>query len=317
MLRVFSDARCLGHAAPRGYPESPARLAGILAEIRRRGWEIAEPGPHPAARAAVESLHDPDYVRRFEEAARRGDGLLDSADNPLSRGTWDAAWAAADAALHAADWVAGGENRTAFAAARPPGHHAEHATAMGFCFFGNAALAAERLRREHGFERVAVFDFDVHHGNGTQHLFEERPDILYASVHQYPFYPGTGAATERGRGAGLGATVNVPLPAGTGDDGYRLAFEERILPALREFGPGALVVSAGFDAWQRDPLGGMRVTEEGFRDWGRRLGEFAGEVCGGRVVAILEGGYDLRALPGLAAGHLAALSGAPAASAPD
>jgi acetoin utilization deacetylase AcuC-like enzyme len=308
MLRVFSDARCLGHAAPRGYPESPARLSGILDEARRRGFEIAGAGGHPAARATVESLHDPGYVARFAEAAQRGDGLLDSADNPLSPGSWDAAWGAVDATLHAADWAAG-PGRRAFAAVRPPGHHAERDMAMGFCFFSNAGLAAQRLLTAHGLARVAIVDFDVHHGNGTQHLFEERADVFYLSLHQYPFYPGSGAASERGRGAGRGATLNVPLPAGTGDEGYRAAFEEQVLPALREFAPAALVVSAGFDAWARDPLGGMRVSEGGFRDWGSWLSDLASEVCEDRIVAVLEGGYDLQALPALAVGHLEALSG--------
>jgi acetoin utilization deacetylase AcuC-like enzyme len=308
MLRVFSDACCLGHAAPRGYPESPARLSGILAAARRRGLEVAEPGPHPAAREAVESLHDPGYVARFAEAVRRGDGLLDSADNPLSPGSWDAAWGAVDATLHAADWAAA-PGRRAFAAVRPPGHHAERDVAMGFCFFANAGLAAQRLLTTHRIERVAIVDFDVHHGNGTQHLFEERADVFYVSLHQYPFYPGTGGSSERGRGAGRGATLNVPLPAGTGDDGYRAAFEQQVLPAVREFAPGALVVSAGFDAWARDPLGGMRVSEAGFREWGSRLSDLAAEVCAGRVVAVLEGGYDLQALPDLAMEHLTALSG--------
>jgi acetoin utilization deacetylase AcuC-like enzyme len=183
---------------------------------------------------------------------------------------------------------------------------------MGFCFFNNAAVAAEHLRRRHGLERVAIFDFDVHHGNGTQHLFEERGDVFYASTHQFPFYPGTGAAGERGRGAGEGATLNVPLAAGTGDDGYRAAFDQ-VLPALAAFRPDALVLSAGFDAWQDDPLGGMRVSEAGFAEWGRRLGGLADEVCGGRVVALLEGGYDLAALARSAAAHAEELAGAPAA----
>jgi acetoin utilization deacetylase AcuC-like enzyme len=178
---------------------------------------------------------------------------------------------------------------------------------MGFCYLNNVAVAAEHLLRVHGCARVAVFDFDVHHGNGTQHLFEERSDVLYVSTHQYPFYPGTGAAGERGRGAGQGATVNVPLPAGTGDDGYRRALEEDVLPALRDFAPEVLLLSAGFDAWRRDPLGGMQVSEEGFAEWGRRLGELAAEVCSGRLMAVLEGGYDVDVLPRLVEVHLAAL----------
>ena len=311
MIRVFTDPACLGHQAPPGYPERPERLSGVLAHLRERGWPLAEEeGPsREAVRAAVTALHDEAYVARFERAAARGDSLLDSADNPLSEDTWEAAWGAAGATLAAADWVAAGNGRTAFAAVRPPGHHAERSIAMGFCFFNNAAVAAEHLRRRHGASRVAVFDFDVHHGNGTQHLFEERADVLYASTHQYPFYPGTGAADERGIGPGEGFTLNVPLSAGTGDERYGEVIREQVLPALRRFAPDVLILSAGFDAWQNDPLGGMRVTEEGFRAWGDWLRDLAAEVCEGRVLALLEGGYDLASLPRLVAANLEGLAG--------
>ena len=326
---MVTDSRCLGHEAPRGYPESRQRLSGILASLRYAGLEVVdlhvpvaagqEAGgqatggqeldrePAPQTLAAVTALHADGYVRRFRAAAARGDALLDSADNPLSPATWTAAWAAVEATLAAADWVAGGRDRVGFAAVRPPGHHAEAGTAMGFCFFDNVAVAAEHLRRRHGLSRVAIFDFDVHHGNGTQHLFEERPDVFYASTHQYPFYPGTGAADELGIGAGAGATLNVPLPAGTGDDGYAAAIEDRVLPALRRFAPDMLLLSAGFDAWKRDPLGGMAVSEQGFARWGEWLRRLASEVCGGRILAVLEGGYDLDALPKLVAAHLEGL----------
>ncbi|HET9208970.1 MAG TPA: histone deacetylase [Thermoanaerobaculia bacterium] len=315
MIRIFTDPSCLGHQAPPGYPERPERLSGVLDHLRERGWPFAseERPSQEAMREAVAALHDERYVARFERAAGRGDSLLDSADNPLSGGTWEAAWAAVGATLAAADWVAAdsGDNsgRTALAAVRPPGHHAERAVAMGFCFFNNAAVAAEHLRRRHGASRVAVFDFDVHHGNGTQHLFEERADVFYASTHQYPFYPGTGAADERGIDKGEGFTLNVPLPAGTGDERYGEVIREQVLPALRRFAPDVLILSAGFDAWQHDPLGGMRVTEEGFRSWGDWLRDLAAEVCGGRVLALLEGGYDLRSLPRLVEAHLEGLAG--------
>lgn len=304
-VRIFTEPRCLEHRAPRGYPESPDRLAGVMAHLAARGWPIADQGvSREVAEAAVAAVHDPAYVERFRRAAARGDALLDSADNPLSEGTWEAAWAAVSATLAAAEHAA--EGSYAFAAVRPPGHHAERALAMGFCFFNNVAVAAEHLRRK-GLERVAIFDFDVHHGNGTQHLFEERADIFYASTHQFPFYPGTGAAAETGRGPGLGATLNVPLAAGTGDEEYAAAFSERILPALAAFRPEVLVLSAGFDAWRGDPLGGMAVTEEGFASWGRQLAALADEVAGGRLLAVLEGGYDLRNLPLLVDGFLGGL----------
>ncbi|HEX5759989.1 MAG TPA: histone deacetylase, partial [Thermoanaerobaculia bacterium] len=265
--------------------------------------------PPPACREAVLRLHAAAYVERFGRAVERGDGLLDSADNPLSAGTWRAAWGAVAATLAAADWVAAAPGRRAFAAVRPPGHHAERATAMGFCFFNNVAVAAEHLRVRHGAARVAVFDFDVHHGNGTQHLFEPRADVFYASTHQYPFYPGTGAASERGTGAGEGFTLNVPLPAGSGDLDLQEAVRERVLPALRRFAPEVLLLSAGFDAWRGDPLGGLAVTERGFADWGLWLGELADEVAEGRVLAVLEGGYDLAHLPLLVEAHLRGLAG--------
>ena len=315
MIQIFTDPRCLDHRAPRGYPERPERLSGIVEHLRERGWPFAASPEEAAERSreaalqAVVDVHDEGYVGRLRRAAERGDSIIDSADNPLSAGTWEASWAAVETVLAAADWIAAGADRIAFAAVRPPGHHAERATAMGFCFFNNVAVAAEHLRRRHGAARVAIFDFDVHHGNGTQHLFEERADILYASTHQSPFYPGTGAADETGIGAGEGATLNVPLPAGTGDDVYGAAIEERILPALRRFTPDILLLSAGFDAWRGDPLGGMQVTEEGFRGWGERLHALAAEVCGGRVLAVLEGGYDLAALPRLVEAHLEGLSG--------
>jgi acetoin utilization deacetylase AcuC-like enzyme len=310
-LRVFTDRRCLEHRAPRGYPERPERLAGILDHLGAGGWEIAAPTPAAtaAASAAVAAVHDPEYVERFHRAVLRGDSLLDSADNPLSAGTWEAAWAAVAATLAAADHVGAGGG-PALAAVRPPGHHAERGLAMGFCFFNNVAVAAEHLRRAHGAGRVAIFDFDVHHGNGTQHLFEDRADVFYASAHQYPFYPGTGAASEVGVGAGMGATLNVPLPAGTGDDGYRQVFEVKVLPALRAYAPDVLLVSAGFDVWRADPLGGMAVSEPAFASWGAQLAALAGEVTGGRLLSVLEGGYDLDNLPRLVESYLRGVTGA-------
>jgi len=305
-VRVVTDPRCLGHRPPRGFPERPERLRAILGHLRSEGFEIVEPERSEAAaeraRRAVTALHPEEYVARFERAVARGDALFDSADNPLSEDTAEAAWGAVEATLAAADAAAAGE--PAFAAVRPPGHHAERATAMGFCWLNNAAVAAQHLLDAHRLERVAIFDFDVHHGNGTQHLFEERLDVFYASTHQFPFYPGSGAAGERGRGPGEGATLNVPLPAGTGDEGYREAIEGTVLPALAAFRPDALVVSAGYDAWRGDPLGGMRVSEEGFAAWGRRLAELAAEACSGRLLAVLEGGYDVAALGPLVAATL-------------
>ncbi len=313
MLRIFSDLRCLEHSAPPGYPESPERLRNILLRLRAAGWEFEpeelENRPLDAARSAVLDVHEESYVARLEAAVSRGDGLIDSADNPLSGGTFVAALAAVDCALRACDWALAEEQRSAFVAIRPPGHHAERATAMGFCFFNTVAVAAEYAVRRPGLERVAILDFDVHHGNGTQHLFEERADVLFVSLHQAPFYPGTGASAEVGFGQGKGTTLNIPLGAGAGDDIYRKEFEDRVVPALRQFAPELLLISAGFDAWQEDPLGGMRVSIAGYREWGSLLSALAREVCGGRTVSLLEGGYDLQGLGQLVESYLGGLSG--------
>jgi acetoin utilization deacetylase AcuC-like enzyme len=307
-IRVFTDQRCLLHRSPPGYPEQAERLEATVDHLAREGHDIVDSVAFPEVEERIRLLHEPAYVERLRHAVERGDGLIDSADNPLSEGTLEASLAAVETVLTAADWVIGGADRKALAAVRPPGHHAEKGTAMGFCYFNNAAIAAGHLLDRHGLSRVAIFDFDVHHGNGTQHLFEERSDVLYVSTHQFPFYPGTGAADERGRGAGEGATVNVPLPAGTGDEGYSVALEEKVLPALEAFSPEVLMLSAGFDAWRRDPVGGMQVTEEGYHDWSTRLADLAGGVCEGRILSVLEGGYDLTALPSLVDIHLRGLN---------
>ena len=309
---VGSDPRCATHVVPEGFPECPQRAEAVLAALGAAGWPVDEPGDHPDLPARVAALHASEYLERFRAAAEAGGGWLDGEDNPLGPASWDAAGAAASCALHAVDRVLDGGAAVACAAVRPPGHHAERDRAMGFCFLNNAALAAEHARQR-GCGRVAVLDFDVHHGNGTQHLFEERADVVYASVHQFPFYPGTGAADERGRGAGRGATFNVPLPAGCGDAEYEGALRGELLPALAEAEPDLLILSAGFDAYERDPLGGMRVGAAAFRDWGRGCREFADAHTGGRVVVVLEGGYALPELGDLLVGHLAGLAGAGAA----
>lgn len=313
MLRIFTDLRCLEHRAPHGYPERPERLSGVVNRLRAGDWDLAPELARAslageAARAAVDSVHDSGYVKRLEAAALRGDGLIDSADNPLSPGTLTATWGAVDTVIAAADWVMAAEHRAAFAAVRPPGHHAEKATAMGFCYFNNVAVAAEHLMARHDLERIAILDFDVHHGNGTQHLFEDRGDVLFVSLHQHPFYPGTGAASETGRGAGVGATVNIPLPAGSGDDVYLRVFDQQVVPALERFAPQMLLISAGFDAWSEDPLGGMRVTAGGYQQWGERLVAAAESICSGRCLSVLEGGYDLERLGELVERYLIGLT---------
>lgn len=318
MIRVFTSRRCLAHRAPGGYPERPERLTSILdhlaASERFANAVMEEPDCAVDAERAILALHDERYVARLRRAVERGDGLIDSADNPVSAGTWDAAMAAVETTLAAARWAAEGgeanETRHAFALVRPPGHHAESDRAMGFCYFANLAVAVQHLRDApppHGVDRVAILDPDVHHGNGTQHLFEARGDVFFASLHQWPFYPGTGARSERGVGPGEGATLNVPLPAGTGDEEWLRALDEEALPAMRAFEPDFLAVSAGFDAWQGDPLGGMRLTEAAFRELGRRMGALAAGHTRGRSLTVLEGGYDVASLGRLVEEYLIGL----------
>jgi len=323
MLRIFTSPRCLAHRAPGGYPERPERLAAILDHLDEvfAGSVVRETELGLPAEEAVLGVHDERYVGRLRRAAERGDGLIDSPDNPLVPGTWDAALAAVEVTLTAARWASAEGGRHAFAAVRPPGHHAERDRAMGFCYFNNVAVAVEHLRGAGRSERAAVFDFDVHHGNGTQHLFEDRPDVFYASLHQAPFYPGTGSRHERGTGAGEGTVLNVPLPAGTGEEEYMEAVDGEVLPALRAFAPDWLAVSAGFDTWRGDPLGGLRLTERGFEGLGERVAalatELAGDAGAARSLTVLEGGYDVEALPRLVESYLRGLSGERPAGAGD
>jgi acetoin utilization deacetylase AcuC-like enzyme len=309
---IFTDPRFSDHETGFMHPERPARLEAALEGVRRAGLEdrlFSRLHDHPEADRIIAKVHSPEYERELEAAAARGARFFHSLDNPLSRGTPAAARAAVAATLSAADMIwATGELERAFLVARPPGHHAERAAAMGFCFYNTIACAAEYLLEKEGIDRVFILDWDVHHGNGTQHLFEEREDVFYASIHRYPFYPGTGSSTERGTGPGEGTTLNVPMPGGTNDGAWMSAFEREILPALRSYAPQAILVSAGFDAHRSDPLGGMKIHEESFASMTRRVTEIADQFAGGRLLSLLEGGYDLEGLARCSAAHLVALA---------
>jgi acetoin utilization deacetylase AcuC-like enzyme len=280
------------------HPEAAGRLAAISRRLADCGIaaEVSSLASRPATAEELGAVHEPEFVEHVAWVCRSGLPLLDSADTAVCRKSYDVALHAAGAGLAAADRIAAGDWTRAFCAVRPPGHHAEHARAMGFCLFNNVAVLARYLQRRHGFGRVLILDWDVHHGNGTQHIFEEDPTVFYVSLHQWPFYPGTGAAWERGRGRGSGTTLNVPLPLGTREQEYLASLDAKVLPAIDAFAPEILLISAGFDAHADDPLGGLRLGDETFVEMSRSVLDLARRHCNGRVISLLEGGYDLRSL---------------------
>ncbi len=298
------------HSGPE-HPETPRRLDAIEQRLRRDGFweELTIVDPDPATFEQLAAVHDPNYVRHIEAVCARGPASLDP-DTGVVPESHRAALLAAGGACQAVDMVVSGEVDAAFCAVRPPGHHAENATAMGFCLFNNVAVAAEHARAAHGFTRVAILDWDVHHGNGTQHLFEDDPGVFYLSIHQYPHYPGTGAAHERGIGEGLGATLNAPMEARTGDREWLGVLEGEFTQAIAEFRPEIVLVSAGFDAHAEDPLSSTLVTEAGYARMTEIATDWARRHAGGRLVSLLEGGYNLDALGRSVEAHLKALAGA-------
>jgi acetoin utilization deacetylase AcuC-like enzyme len=284
------------HRPPGPHPERPERLIAARDGLRAAGLE--QRGSLVPVRAAREEelglVHEAGYLAEMARHLPGKSGWLDP-DTYFGPETWDAARCAAGAAVDLASAVLDGRFDRGLALVRPPGHHAEADRAMGFCLFNNAAVAAAAVRAL-GAPRVAIVDWDVHHGNGTQNIFYSDPSVMYLSVHQYPFYPGSGGPNEIGRGAGVGATVNVGLPAGSGDPEVLAAFDQVFVPALLDFRPDLVLVSAGFDAHRADPLAGLRMSDGGYRAMAERLCRVADEVAGGRLVALLEGGYDLGAL---------------------
>jgi acetoin utilization deacetylase AcuC-like enzyme len=288
------------HASPFEHPESPDRLNAINKRLEDEGlFETLIPvTPDYPDDGDILRVHDPDYLRTLESACRRGDLTLDSEDTYLNKNSYLIALLSAGGAIAGAEAVATGKADRAFCTLRPPGHHASRAKGMGFCLLNNAAIAARSLQALHGISRVMIIDWDVHHGNGTQSIFWEDPSVFYFSIHENPafLYPGTGRRWETGGGAGEGTTLNSPMPPGAGDDEYRLVFEQLLAPAAERFRPEFLVLSAGFDAHHDDPLADIQLTEEGYRFLSEFTVALADRYCGGKIVSVLEGGYERESL---------------------
>ncbi|HEY8376625.1 MAG TPA: histone deacetylase, partial [Nannocystis sp.] len=292
---LVCDDRMLAHEQSPDHLESPARLRAIGERLQRDPIPGTRWTSAPAAtRDQILRVHHPVFVDLVDSARGRTTAL--DPDVRLGPASVDAAYLAAGAGIAAVEAVVGGAARRAFALVRPPGHHAERGQAMGFCVFSNLAIAAEHARQALGVARVLVVDWDVHHGNGTQHIFEDRRDVLVFNTHQSPHYPGTGAVHETGRGEGRGYTVNVPLPGGLGDGDYAAVYRDLLVPIAEQFAPDLILVSAGFDPHRDDPLGDMRVTADGFAHLCGIVCDLADRLAGGKLVLFLEGGYDLQGL---------------------
>ena len=292
-MLLFTHSSGIEHDPGRGHPERPDRLKSVLRALDEPEFQTLQ--RRTAPRATVDQIarvHDRRYVEALLAAVPKEGWVSIDPDTTMSPESGEAALRAAGAIVAAVDAIMAGEAETAFCAVRPPGHHAEAERGMGFCFFNNVAVGVMHAREAHGLKRIAIVDFDVHHGNGTQHTFENEPGVFFASSHQYPFYPGTGAAFERG----VGNVFNAPLAAGSGSTEFRHVFERVILPGLFDFQPEMIFVSAGFDAHARDPLAQLELGDSDYSWVTDRLREAAAASADGRIVSTLEGGYDLQAL---------------------
>jgi acetoin utilization deacetylase AcuC-like enzyme len=302
---LITHPASLNHATPAGHPERADRIRALEQVFSGEQFQPLLREQAPMGEDDVISLcHPMDYIEAIRDASPSQGVVHLDADTAMSAGTLEAALRCVGGGVHAVDAVFSGKAKNAFAAMRPPGHHAESVRPMGFCFFNSAAIAARYAQKKHGAERVAVVDFDVHHGNGSQEIFWSDQSVMYCSTHEMPLYPGTGSTSERGEHDTI---VNAPLRAGDGGEKFRAAFETVILPRLRAFRPGFLVISAGFDAHTRDPLANLNLVETDFAWVTQKLMDLADDSAGGRIVSMLEGGYDLQGLANSAAAHVTEL----------
>lgn len=301
-MRVYSHPACLQHNPGAGHPESPARLQAVIAALQQALPQLQWLQAPAASRAQIARVHDEQMIARVLDSVISVPLRLDP-DTVLSAASAQAAVNACGAAIAAVDAVMIGEDRQAFCAVRPPGHHATASTSMGFCLFNSIAVAAAHALAEYRLQRIAIVDFDVHHGNGTQAIFESDPRVLYLSSHQWPLYPESGMAAE----TGVGNVVNAPLPPGSGSDAFRAAWADKLLPALDGFAPQLLLISAGFDGHRLDPLADWRLEASDYHWLSAQLAASAARHAGGRIVSLLEGGYSLTALRECAVAHLLGL----------
>lgn len=293
-VSIVRDRRFLEHLPSPDHPESPRRLQAIEDALRASPIEVVEVPARTAEEAEIRRVHTKEYLDLL--LSRRGRSSWLDPDTATSPGSVDAALLAAGSTIELFSGVARGRYPPGLALVRPPGHHALPNRAMGFCLINNVAVGARSLLAERLAERIVIYDWDVHHGNGTQDIFYEDGCVLYLSTHQRPFYPGTGSHDERGRGPGEGATLNVPLPAGTGDAEILEVTDRMLAPKVREFRPDVILISAGYDPFEDDPIGGFRLTIRGFGELAKRWRALADDLCGGRIAGVLEGGYHLRGL---------------------
>ena len=301
----------LEHDPGKGHPECAERLSVSMDYLQTLPWfkSLKRIMPITADLDWIATIHHADYIRRARTTCLAGANHLDCVDVGICRDSYEIALLAAGAPLTLADEIITGNIQNGFCLLRPPGHHAEANTALGFCLFNNIAILSRYLQKQHGIEKILILDWDVHHGNGTQHTFEEDPSVLYISTHQYPYYPGTGATYETGCGRGNGATLNCPMPAGSTDIHYEAVFIDTILPKIHAFKPEFTLISAGFDAHYDDPLGQIDLSTQFFGWMTERMLEIADHYSEGRIISLLEGGYHLQALALCVAEHLKALSG--------
>jgi acetoin utilization deacetylase AcuC-like enzyme len=306
---LIYDDIYLEHKTTPGHPERPERLIAIIEKLKADGLysQLLALKPAPASLEWIQAVHSLEYIEHAEKSCQSGAGYLDSMDVPISRQSYEAAVMAAGGVLTAVDGVMKKDIENAFCAVRPPGHHAMEDQAMGFCIFNNIAIGTRYVQKKYGLTKVLIVDWDVHHGNGTQAEFYDDPTVLYFSIHQYPFYPGTGSEAEKGAGKGLNYTINAPLPVGSGDSAYLKVFEEKLKPVALAFDPEFVFISAGFDAHENDLLGSMKVTAEGFAQLTSIVKAIARKCCQGRLVSILEGGYHLEGLAASVEAHIRVL----------